>query len=284
MKLFRFGAKGSERPGLLVDDLGRIDVSGFGEDYDEGFFASGGITRLTRWYTQNAARCPRVGADERIGAPLRRPSKIVCIGRNYRAHAAETGAEVPTEPLIFLKAPSALSGPYDDVVIPHGATQVDYEVELAVVIGRSARYVAKEDALDYVAGYTLMNDYTERAFQRDRGGQWTKGKSSDTFAPFGPLLLSSEEIAPHEVTLYLSVNGEERQHAPTSDMIFDVPTLISYVSEFMTLLPGDVISTGTPEGVGFGRTPKAFLQPGDVVEYGADGLGQARQTLVAFDG
>jgi 2,4-diketo-3-deoxy-L-fuconate hydrolase len=284
MKLFRFGVRGSERPGLLVDGIGRIDVSGFGEDYDEGFFASGGITRLSRWYTQNAARCPRVGADERIGAPLRRPSKIVCIGRNYRAHAAETGGEVPTEPMIFLKAPSALSGPYDDVVVPRGATQMDYEVELAVVIGRSVRYVSKEDALDYVAGYTLMNDYTERAFQRDRGGQWTKGKSSDTFAPLGPLLLSSEEIAPHDVTLYLSVNGEERQRAPTSDMIFDVPTLISYVSEFMTLLPGDVLSTGTPEGVGFGRTPKAFLQPGDVVEYGADGLGQARQNLVAYDG
>ncbi len=284
MKLFRFGPKGGERPGLLVDGIGRIDVSGFGEDYDEGFFASGGITRLSRWYTLNAARCPRVGADERTGAPLRRPSKIVCIGRNYRAHAAETGGEVPSEPMIFLKAPSALSGPYDDVVIPRGATQMDYEVELAVVIGRSARYVSKEDALDYVAGYTLMNDYTERAFQRDRGGQWTKGKSSDTFAPLGPLLLSSEEIAPEDVTLYLGVNGEERQRASTSDMIFDVPTLIAYVSEFMTLLPGDVLSTGTPEGVGFGRTPKAFLQPGDVVEYGGDGLGQARQNLVAFDG
>ncbi len=281
MKLFRFGPSGSERPGLLVDGEGRIDVSGFGEDYDEGFFASGGPTRLMRWFAQNGARCPRVGADERMGAPIRRPSKIVCIGRNYRAHAAETGAEVPTEPLVFMKATSALCGPFDDVIYPRGAEKLDYEVELALVIGRRARYVSREDALDYVAGYTLMNDYSERAFQRDRGGQWTKGKSSDHFAPLGPILATAEELAPDAVTLWLTVNGEERQGASTADMIFGAAELVSYVSEFMTLLPGDVLSTGTPEGVAMGRNPPVFLKPGDVVEYGAEPLGQARQLVVA---
>ncbi len=265
---------------MLVDGEGRLDVSGFGEDYDEGFFASGGPTRLMRWFAQNGGRCPRLGADERMGSPIRRPSKIVCIGRNYRAHAAETGAEAPSEPLVFMKATSALCGPYDDVFLPRGAEKLDYEVELAVVIGRRARYVARDDALDYVAGYTLMNDYSERAFQRERGGQWTKGKSADHFAPLGPLLATAEEITPNAVTLWLSVNGEERQRASTADMIFGVAELLSYVSEFMTLLPGDVLSTGTPEGVAMGRTPPVYLRQGDVVEYGAEPLGQARQLIV----
>lgn len=280
MKLLRFGPSGSERPGLLVEGEGRVDVSGFGEDYDEGFFASGGLTRLMRWYAQNGARCPRIGADERIGPPVRRPSKIVCVGRNYRAHAQETGAEVPSEPLLFMKATTALCGPYDDVVRPLGADKLDYEVELAVVIGRLARNVSEGDALDHVAGYVLMNDYTERGFQRDRGGQWMKGKSADTFAPLGPFLVTAEEVAADDASLWLTVNGEMRQSASTRDMIFSVPVLVSYVSQFMTLLPGDVLSTGTPEGVGFGRTPPSFLQPGDVVEYGADVLGQARQQVV----
>jgi 2,4-didehydro-3-deoxy-L-rhamnonate hydrolase len=279
MKLLRFGPSGYEKPGMLVEGQGRVDVSGFGEDYDEGFFASGGVTRLMRWFSQNGARCPRIGADERLGPPLRRPSKIVCVGRNYRAHAAETGAEVPTEPLLFMKATTALCGPDDDIVRPVGADKLDYEVELAVVIGRRARRVSESDALDHVAGYALMNDYTERGFQRDRGGQWTKGKSADTFAPLGPLLVTGEEVMAGELSLWLTVNGEMRQSASTGDMIFAVPTLVSYISQFMTLLPGDVISTGTPEGVGFGRTPPAFLQPGDVVEYGCDALGQARQIV-----
>jgi 2-keto-4-pentenoate hydratase/2-oxohepta-3-ene-1,7-dioic acid hydratase in catechol pathway len=280
MKLLRFGPSGAEKPGLYVDGEGRIDVSGFGEDYDEGFFASGGLTRLAKWYGQNGARCPRIGADERIGPPIRRPSKIVCIGRNYRAHAQETGAEIPSEPLLFMKATTALAGPYDNLTRPRGSDKLDYEVELAVVIGRRALYVREEVALDYVAGYALMNDYTERGFQRDRGGQWTKGKSADGFAPLGPLLVTSEEVEPSDVSLWLTVNGEMRQSAATRDMIFSVPQLVSYVSQFMTLLPGDVISTGTPEGVGFGRNPPAFLVPGDVVEYGGEPLGQGRQQVV----
>jgi 2-keto-4-pentenoate hydratase/2-oxohepta-3-ene-1,7-dioic acid hydratase in catechol pathway len=280
MKLLRFGPSGAERPGLLVDGEGRVDVSGFGEDYDEGFFASGGLTRLAQWYAQNGSRCPRIGADERIGPPVRRPSKIVCIGRNYRAHAQETGAEIPSEPLLFMKATTALAGPYDNLVRPRGSDKLDYEVELAVVIGRRALYVREQDALDYVAGFALMNDYTERGFQRDRGGQWTKGKSADGFAPLGPLLVTTDEVTPTDVSLWLRVNGEMRQSAGTRDMIFPVPHLVSYVSQFMTLLPGDVISTGTPEGVGIGRNPPSFLVPGDVVEYGADQLGQGRQQVV----
>lgn len=282
MKLFRFGPIGAEKPGLITD-TGRVDVSAFGEDYDEKFFGSGGIERLSSWYAENRERCRRVGADERIGPAICRPSKIVCVGRNYREHAKETGAEVPAEPLLFMKATSALSGPYDDVVIPRGSKKTDWEVELAVVIGKRARYVPKERALEYVAGYVLHNDYTERAFQRDRGGQWVKGKSSDTFAPIGPFVATPDEIDPSALGLWLSVNGVMMQQGTTADLIFDVPTLISYASEFMSLLPGDVLSTGTPAGVGFGREPPVFLRPGDVVEYGIDGLGEARQTVVAWE-
>jgi 2,4-diketo-3-deoxy-L-fuconate hydrolase len=284
MKLFRFGASGSERPGLIVERRGRVDVSAFGEDYDEKFFGSDGLARLVAWYREHGESCPRVGADERIGPPICRPSKIVCVGRNYREHAAETGAEVPVEPLLFMKATSALCGPYDDVVIPRGSLKTDWEVELAVVIGKRARYVPKERAMDHVAGFVLHNDYTERAFQRDRGGQWVKGKSSDTFAPLGPLLATADELDARDLRLWLHVNGELMQHGSTADLIFDVPTLVSYTSEFMSLLPGDVLSTGTPAGVGLGRNPPRFLRPGDVVEYGIDGLGEARQMLVAWEG
>jgi 2,4-didehydro-3-deoxy-L-rhamnonate hydrolase len=282
MKLLRFGPSGAERPGLLVDGAGRVDVSGFGEDYDEGFFSSGGLTRLSTWYEQNGVRCPRLGADERIGPPVRRPSKIVCVGRNYRAHAAETGAQVPSEPLLFMKATSALCGPYDDLRRPRGSEQLDYEVELALVIGRRAQNVREQEALDYVAGFALLNDYTDRGFQRDRGGQWTKGKSADTFAPLGPLLVTTDELSASDISLWLTVNGETRQSASTRDMIFPVPFLVSYISQFMTLLPGDVISTGTPDGVGFGRKPPLFLLPGDVVEYGA--VGRSARSAAAADG
>jgi 2-keto-4-pentenoate hydratase/2-oxohepta-3-ene-1,7-dioic acid hydratase in catechol pathway len=267
----------------LLDEDGTLrDVSALSEDYGEQFFASAGVERLRALGASAIAACPSVDAAQRLGPCVRRPCKIVCVGRNYRAHAAETGAEAPSEPLLFMKATSAWSGPFDDVVLPPGASKADWEVELGVVIGRECRYVSRERALEYVAGYTLVNDYTERGFQRDRGGQWTKGKSADTFCPVGPYLVTPDELDPAGVELCLSVNGVERQRAPTSDMIFDVATLIAYVSDFMTLLPGDLLSTGTPEGVGFGQTPPVFLAAGDRVRYEGSGLGSAEQRVVAW--
>jgi 2-keto-4-pentenoate hydratase/2-oxohepta-3-ene-1,7-dioic acid hydratase in catechol pathway len=279
MKLFRFGQLGYEKPGLLVPDLGRVDVAAFGEDYGEAFFGSDGLSRLAAWYAGHAAECPSVGADERVAPPILRPSKIVCVGLNYRAHALETGAKLPPEPMLFMKASTALSGPYDEVPLPRGSRKLDWEVELAVVIGKRARYVAREDWQSYVAGFTLMNDYSEREHQKERGGQFVKGKSADGFAPLGPLLVTPEEVAHQRLGLRLRVNGVCMQDGNTSDMIFDVPTLVSHISEFMTLLPGDVLSTGTPAGVGAGRSPELFLKPGDVVDYEAEGLGAARQSI-----
>ncbi len=280
MKLIRFGETGKEKPGALLEDGSRVDVSGFGADYDEEFFASGGIEALRGWLDRNRASAPRVDRATRLGPPVRRPSKLVCIGFNYGDHAAESGSELPKEPVIFLKATSALMGPYDALVMPRTATKVDYEVELAVIIGKRASYVAKESALEFVAGYTLFNDFSERSFQFERGGQYTKGKSADTFAPVGPFLATRDEIPDaQKLAIWLKVNGEFRQKSSTANMIFDVPTLVSYVTEFMTLLPGDIIATGTPHGVGFGRKPPVYLNPGDVVEYGIDGLGEARQRV-----
>lgn len=281
MKLFRFGPKGAERPGIVRDGGAHLDLSRFGEDIDERFFEHDGLRRLAEFVAREAPALPSIPEGARLGPCVARPSKIVCVGRNYRAHAAETGAEVPAEPLIFMKASSALSGPFDPVVLPRGATKVDWEVELAVVIGSVTRYVSRDRALSAVAGYALFNDYTERAFQRERGGQWTKGKSADTFAPIGPYLVTADTVDPSDLTLRLSVNGVERQHASTRDMIFDVPALIAHISEFMTLLPGDVISTGTPEGVGFAQVPPVFLAAGDRVEYSISGLGEARQRVEA---
>lgn len=281
MKLCRVGAPGRERPAVVVADR-TLDVSGFGLDYGAVFFGGDGLSRLRSFVARDLASCPEVPGTERLGPCIERPSKIVCVGRNYRAHAAETGADLPKEPLLFMKATTAFAAPYDDLELPRGAEQADWEVELAVVIGKQARYVTRESALEHVAGYALMNDYTERGFQRDRGGQWTKGKSADGFAPLGPYLVTPDEVDPANVTLSLSVNGVRRQHASTASMIFDVPTLIAYVSEFMTLCPGDVLSTGTPEGVGFGHKPPIFLRPGDVVEYEGTGLGRARQVVRAF--
>ena len=281
MKLCRFGRSGAERPGVRLADGALLDVSAFGEDWGERFFASEGIARLTEWLATRASTCPRVASSERLGPCVTRPCKIVGVGRNYRAHALEVGGEVPKEPILFMKAPSALSGPYDDVRLPPGATQTDWEVELAVVIGREARHVTAARALEHVAGYALFNDYSERAFQRERAGQWTKGKSADSFAPIGPYLVTAG-VEPGATELWLSVNGVERQRATTAQMIFDVPSLVSYVSDFMTLLPGDVIATGTPEGVGSAATPPVFLAPGDLVEYGATGLGEARQRVSAW--
>jgi 2,4-diketo-3-deoxy-L-fuconate hydrolase len=284
VRLIRFGERDRERPGVLLPDGRRIDASAFGEDWNEAFFGGDGITRLERWMTEHASRCPTVPEDARLGPCIARPSKIVCIGLNYRSHVLETGVEIPSEPVVFFKSTTSLSGPADDLVIPPGSTHTDWEVELAVVIGRRATYVPEEHALEYVAGYAVHNDYSERAWQLERGGQWVKGKSFDTFAPIGPFLATRPEIPdPHTLRLWLRVNGEQLQEACTSDLIFRVPTLVSYLSQFMTLLPGDVISTGTPQGVGLGLTPPRYLTPGDVVELGIDGLGTQRQQAVAYE-
>jgi 2-keto-4-pentenoate hydratase/2-oxohepta-3-ene-1,7-dioic acid hydratase in catechol pathway len=283
MKLIRHGERGKEKPGVLLADGTRVDVSGFGADYDEAFFRNGGLRSLAAWLKSNAASAPRVPSSVRWGSAVCRPSKIVCIGLNYRDHANETGAQIPKEPVIFFKSTTALVGPNDNLVIPKNATQVDWEVELAVVIGKQALYVPKDKALDYVAGYVLHNDYSERTFQKDRGGQWVKGKSCDTFAPLGPFLATPDEIPnPGNLKMWLKVNGQTRQNSSTSEMIFDVPTLVSYLTEFMTLLPGDVISTGTPAGVGLGMKPPQYLKAGDVVELGVEGLGESRQQVVNY--
>jgi 2,4-diketo-3-deoxy-L-fuconate hydrolase len=283
MKLIRFGDPGKERPGLLLNDGTRVDASAFGSDYNESFFASDGLNRLRDWATKNAASAPRVSSETRLGPPICRPSKIVCIGLNFRDHAAETGAKIPLEPVIFFKSTTALVGPNDLLMIPKGADKVDWEVEFAIIIGRRVNYVAEQDALSYVAGYALHNDYSERGFQKDRGGQWVKGKSCDTFAPLGPFLATPEEISdPGDLKMWLKVNGVTRQNSSTANMIFDAAFLVSYVSQFMTLLPGDVISTGTPAGVALGMKTPEYLKPGDVVELGIESLGESRQQVVAF--
>jgi 2,4-didehydro-3-deoxy-L-rhamnonate hydrolase len=285
MKLIRFGEKGQEKPGAILKDGSRIDVSAIGSDYDEAFFASGGLKKLESWLSSNAASAPRVTPSARLGSAVCRPSKIVCIGLNYRDHAAETKAEPPKEPVLFFKATTSLVGPNDPLMMPKNSSKVDWEVELVVVIGKRALYVPKEKALDYVAGYALHNDYSERSFQLEHGGQWVKGKSADTFAPLGPFLATPDEV-PNvgNLPMWLKVNGQFRQKSSTGNMIFDVATLVSYVSQFMTLLPGDVISTGTPAGVGLGMNPPVYLQAGDVVDLGIDGLGESRQQVIAYDG
>jgi len=281
MKLIRFGNAGDERPGVILPNGAFVDTSGLGTDYDEAFFERDGVTRLRRWLASNEAIAPRIPMSVRLGAPISRPSKIVCIGLNFRDHAAESNMELPKEPVIFFKSTTAIVGPNDSLVIPRNATKVDWEVELAVVIGKTARYVPQEKAIEFVAGYVLHNDYSERVFQLERGGQWVKGKSADTFAPMGPFLATRDEI-PHvnELDMWLTVNGESRQKSSTANMVFDVASLVSYVSEFMTLLPGDVISTGTPAGVGFGMKPPVYLKPGDVVRLGIEGLGEAQQFVI----
>jgi len=283
VKLIRYGAPGREKPGVLLADGTRLDVSAFGSDYDEAFFESGGIEKLSKWLRNNPSLPAKISADVRLGPPVFRPSKIVCIGLNFRDHAQETGAKIPTEPVIFLKSTTALMGPNDDVMIPKNGTKVDWEVEFAIIIGRRALNVPNENALEYVAGYALHNDYSERAFQIERGGQWVKGKSADTFAPLGPFLASKDEIKdPGNLKMWLKVNGETRQNSSTANMIFGVATLVSYVSEFMTLLPGDVISTGTPAGVGLGMKPPQYLKAGDLVELGIEGLGESQQRVINF--
>ena len=281
MKLIRYGESGSERPGVVLEDDARIDVSECVLDYDEAFFGGDGIERLRTWLSTNAANAPRVAQSVRLGPPIARPSKIVCIGLNFRDHAAESGMPLPAEPVLFFKSTTALCGPNDALVIPRRGTKVDWEVELAVVIGRRASYVSERDAIGHVAGYALHNDYSERSFQLERGGQWVKGKSADTFAPIGPFLATTDRIPdPRALGMWLAVNGDTRQKGTTADMVVGVAALVSYVSQFMTLLPGDIISTGTPAGVGMGMKPEpVYLRPGDVVALGIDGLGQSRQEV-----
>jgi 2,4-didehydro-3-deoxy-L-rhamnonate hydrolase len=283
VKLIRFGDPGKEKPGLLLADGSRVDASGFGCDYNESFFEHDGLASLRKWFDANGSAAPRVDFPVRLGPPICRPSKIICIGANFHQHAIESGLEIPKEPVIFFKSTTSLAGPDDDVIIPRNAEKVDWEVELAVVIGKRAGYITKDRAFEYIAGFVMHNDYSERSFQLERGGQWVKGKSADTFAPLGPFLATRDEIAdPGRLNMWLKVNGEVRQKGSTSDMIFDVATLVSYLSDFMTLLPGDVISTGTPAGVALGMRPPKYLKPGDVVELGIDGLGESCQTLVAW--
>ena len=282
MKLIRWGTPGKEKTGVIIGEK-RFDTSAFGEDYNEIFFESDGINRLGKFIADNEGKLPAIADSERWGSPIARPSKLICIGLNYADHAKETGAATPSEPVIFMKATSAIVGPFDDVIIPKDATKVDWEVELAVVIGKKASYVDEAEALNYVAGYTLHNDVSEREFQLERGGTWDKGKGCDTFAPIGPFVATADEIADSgNLKLWLSVNGKMMQNGSTSNFIFNVPFVVAYVSKFMTLLPGDVITTGTPAGVAMGLKPPAYLQSGDVMELGIDGLGTSKQTVKAY--
>lgn len=280
MQLVRIGEFEKEKPALLINGK-YFDVSEHVHDYNEAFFAADGLAQLANLViTQDL---PQISNLSRIGSCVARPSKIICVGLNYADHARETGAEIPTEPILFFKSTTALCGPNDHVIIPKGSTKTDWEVELAIVIGKKAQYVSERDAYDYVAGYCLHNDYSEREYQLERGGNWSKGKGCDTFAPLGPVLVTKDEVADvHNLSMWLDVNGKRFQTSNTDQLIFNVPQVVSYISQFMTLLPGDVISTGTPHGVGLGFKPPIYLQAGDVVTLGMDGLGEQKQTAIAY--
>ncbi len=278
MKLFRFGKVGDEKPGVIIDDV-KYDVSQFIDDYNEEFFETGGIEKLSKLLDEVKSNLHEIPKGSRIASCIARPSKIVCIGLNFADHAKETGAEPPKEPIIFFKSTTALSGPNDEVIIPRNSVKTDWEVELAFVIGKKAQYVDESEAMDYVAGYCLHNDISEREFQIERGGNWSKGKGCDTFAPLGPFLVTKDEIEDvNNLDMWLNVNGKQFQKSNTTQLIFKIPTLVSYLSQFMTLLPGDVISTGTPHGVGLGFKPPIYLKEGDVMELGIEGLGTQTQT------
>ncbi len=281
IKLFRFGNAGNERPAVITTDGKKLNVTSFGEDYNEKFFATNGIERLEKWVVKNIAKCPAAPANARIASCVARPSKIVAIGLNYLEHIKEGGAPTPPEPVIFFKATTSLSGPNDSVIIPLNSLKTDYEVELAIIIGKTASYVSEADALNYIAGYTIINDYSEREWQLEKAaGRWDKVKSANTFAPLGPYLVTPKEIGdPHNLKIWLKVNGITRQDANTSDMLFKVARLVSEVSKYMRLLPGDVIATGTPSGVGLGKKPPVYLKPGDVVELGIEKLGTQKQLV-----
>ncbi|WPO79305.1 fumarylacetoacetate hydrolase family protein [Flavobacterium sp. KACC 22761] len=282
MKLIRFGEAGKEKPGILIDEK-RFDVSSLVTDYNEAFFEENGLKKLKKALESNPV-LPEVDASVRLGSPVARPSKIICIGLNYVDHCLETNAPIPTEPVIFFKSSTSLCGPNDNLIIPKNSEKTDWEIELAFVVGKKASYVEEADALDYVAGYALLNDYSERAFQIERGGQWAKGKGCDTFAPLGPFLATQDEIEDvNNIPMWLTVNGKTFQNSNTSNLVFKIPFLVHYLSQFMTLLPGDIISTGTPPGVGLGIKPDPiYLKAGDVVELGMDGLGSSKQVAVAY--
>ena len=283
MKLIRFGTINKEKPGVLLPNGTKLDVSEFVSDYNEDFFGNDGIEKLQNWLNKNQDLCPIVEDTIRLGAPLVRPSKIVCVGLNYAKHAAESGMDVPQEPVLFFKATSAIVGPFDDIIIPKNSIKTDWEVELAVVIGKKASYVSEKNAMNHIAGYVLHNDVSERAFQIERSGQWVKGKSCDTFAPLGPFIATKDEITdPNSLNLWLKLNGEIMQNSSTSDFIFNIQHVVSYISQFMTLLPGDVISTGTPFGVGLGLSPPKYLKNGDIVELGIEHLGVSRQVCKSY--
>lgn len=282
MKLIRFGEDGSEKPGVIYKGKW-LDVSGYFDDYNEFFFENGGLSVLEDLVAEKKEFIVPINENVHLGCPVARPSKIVCIGLNYADHARETGAAIPAEPVIFIKSTTALCGPYDNIIIPRDSQKTDWEVELAVVIGQRARYIEEAEALNYIAGYMLHNDVSERTFQLEMGGTWDKGKGCDTFAPMGPYMVTKDEIADiNNLRLWLSLNGKTMQDGTTANLIFKIPFLISYVSRFMTLLPGDIISTGTPAGVGLGMNPPVYLKPGDVVELRIDGLGSSWQNVVAY--
>jgi 2,4-didehydro-3-deoxy-L-rhamnonate hydrolase len=284
MKLIRFGETGKEKPGVVIDDS-YYDASGFGEDYNETFFQNNGLDRLQQYLNYNQKGLQKIPVGTRIGSPVARPSKIVCIGLNYVEHAKESGASLPPEPVIFMKSTTALCGPFDDVIIPKNSTKTDWEVELAFVMGKKASYVSESAAMDHIAGYCLHNDLSEREFQLERNGTWDKGKGCDTFAPLGPIMATKDEIKDVDnLPLWLKVNDKMMQNGNTRNLIFKLPFLVSYVSRFMTLLPGDIVSTGTPAGVGLGMNPQVYLKPGDLMELGIDGLGISKQKCVAYAG
>ncbi|SNR30826.1 fumarylacetoacetate hydrolase family protein [Flavobacterium sp. ov086] len=282
MKLIRFGEAGKEKPGILIGEK-RFDVSSIVTDYNEAFFEENGLEKLKKALESNPV-LPEVEASIRLGSPITRPSKIICIGLNYVDHCLETNAPIPTEPIIFFKSTTSLCGPNDNLIIPKNSEKTDWEVELAFVIGKKASYVEESEALDYVAGYALLNDYSERAFQLERGGQWAKGKGSDTFAPLGPFLATKDEVKDVDnLSMWLTVNGKKYQDSNTLNLVFKIPFLVHYLSQFMTLLPGDIISTGTPPGVGLGIKPDPiYIKAGDVIALGIEGLGSSSQIAVAY--
>jgi len=283
MKLIRFGEPGKEKPGVLVGEK-RYDVSALVPDYDEAFFETGGLELLQQIVDNRLGELSEISTSERLGSPVPRPSKIICIGLNYVDHCIETNAPIPTEPIIFFKSTTALCGPNDDVIIPKNSEKTDWEVELAFVMSKKASYVEEANAMEYVAGYCLHNDYSERAFQLERGGQWAKGKGCDTFAPLGPFLATTNEIDDvNNLKMWLTVNGKSYQSSNTLNLVFKIPFLVHYLSQFMTLLPGDVISTGTPPGVGLGIKPDpVYIKPGDVIQLGIEGLGTSKQVAVSY--
>ena len=282
MKLIRFGAFNQEKPGVYSDGQ-YYDVSSYIKDYDEAFFRDGGLHYLASIIEKHLQTLPVIDKEIRIGSPIARPSKIVCIGMNYADHAKEINIPAPSEPVIFMKATTAFNGPFDNIILPKDSVKTDWEVELAVVIEKKASYVEEHSAMDYVAGYAIMNDVSEREYQTERGGTWDKGKGCDTFAPMGPWLVTKDEIKdPHNLNLWLKLNNNIMQDGNTCNLIFNIPFLIAYISRFMTLLPGDIISTGTPAGVGMGRNPKVFLKDGDILELGIDGLGSCKQKVVNY--